>query len=195
MLLSLEQFESRLRGRKPQEIAASSRAAVAALLRFEDQANPEVLLMRRAESETDRWSGQVCFPGGRAEPEDPDLQATAIRETHEELGFALEQCSRFLGPMDPLQAIARGRPLSTSISPFVYQQTQAPEIRLGPEAAHSFWLPLSRAATGEFNSTFEYTAGEQRIPFPCWRYEGEVIWGLTFKMIGSLIQMVSDTNG
>ncbi len=195
MLLSLEQFESRLSGRKALEISAPYRAAVAALLRFEDGANPEVLLMRRAEADNDRWSGQVCFPGGKAEPEDVDLRATAIRETQEELGFGLGACSRFLGPMDALQAIARGRVLSTSISPFVYLQITAPEIHLGPEAAHSFWLPLNRAAGGDFDGTFDYVAGKTTIPFPCWRFEGEVIWGLTFKMLGTLIELVGATDG
>ena len=195
VLLRLEQFESRLSGRKAQEISASSRAAVAALLRFEDGANPEVLLMRRAEAEHDRWSGQVCFPGGKSEPGDLDLRATATRETHEELGFGLDACSRFLGPMDALQAIARGRILSTSISPFVYLQTAEPQIRLGPEAAHSFWLPLNQAARGDFNSTFDYVAGDKTIPFPCWRFDGEVIWGLTFKMLGTLIELVGASNG
>ena len=151
--------------------------------------------MRRAEAENDRWSGQVCFPGGKAESGDQDLRATARRETREELGFGLDACSRFLGPMDSLQAIARGRVLSTAISPFVYLQTVPPTVRLGPEAAHSFWLPLGRAARGEFDSTYDYVAGDKTIPFPCWRFEGEVIWGLTFQMLGTLIALVGTSDG
>ena len=190
MLLSLEQFESRLSGREAKQIAATRRAAVAALLRFEDEHRPEVLLMRRTEAAGDRWSGQVCFPGGKAEATDPDLRSTAVRETHEELGIELSHCSRFLGAMDSLPAMAKGRVLSTSISPFVYLQTSSVQIRLGPEAAHAFWLPLELAARGDFDSSYDYHADERTIALPCWRYQGEVIWGLTFKMLQSLLELV-----
>ena len=42
------------------------RAAVAITLRVHHD-RPELLLMRRAESEGDPWSGQVSLPGGHAE--------------------------------------------------------------------------------------------------------------------------------
>ena len=47
---------------------------------------PTVLLTRRTDHLTDH-PGQISFPGGRAEPEDADVVATALREAHEEIGI------------------------------------------------------------------------------------------------------------
>lgn len=55
---------------------------------------PEVLFIKRATRTGDRWTGHVALPGGKRDPEDPDDQAAATRETSEEIGLdlATEDC-------------------------------------------------------------------------------------------------------
>ncbi|MCP4443926.1 MAG: CoA pyrophosphatase [Myxococcales bacterium] len=147
----------------------------------------EVLLMRRPVSNGDRWSGQVCLPGGKAEEQDINSVATARRETHEELGVQLEHCGQYVGTLDDVQAIARGQLLTTVITPHIFTQVHEPQIVLSAEAAHAFWLPLGPAARGEYDSSYQYGSGVRTLALPCWRYEEEVVWGLTHKMLHALL--------
>ncbi|HVP46454.1 MAG TPA: NUDIX domain-containing protein [Bryobacteraceae bacterium] len=74
--------------------------AAVAILHAQEPAE-SVLLIRRAERENDPWSGHWSFPGGRREPEDPDLLCTALRELNEESGIHLgrEHLQASLRPM------------------------------------------------------------------------------------------------
>lgn len=60
------------------------RAAVLVPIVLHEQ--PTVLLTERTQ-QLSTHSGQVAFPGGRADPEDVDAAATALREAHEEVGL------------------------------------------------------------------------------------------------------------
>lgn len=190
--MALEQIEPRLAAYRPDEVSqrvAPRRAAVAAVLRY-DGASPQVLLMKRVERQTDRWSGHVSFPGGRAEPEDATLVHTAIRETREELGVDLSQTARRIGQLDDTMAVARGKVIPMAIRPYVFVQTEAAEVILGDEAESHFWLPLDQVASGALDDTMTYKLGPVPMQFPCWRWGGYTIWGLTHKMLTGFVKVV-----
>ncbi len=193
--LSLAHVEARLRSHRARDgwriLSPHRRAAVAMVLRFERDAGPELLLMKRAKAAGDRWSGHVSLPGGREEEVDADLAATAVRETHEELGIDLSSSARLLGRGDAVRAVARGKILPFTITPFVFAQTRAAPLELGVEAADAFWLPLDRAVSGDLASRYSWRLGPVRIPMPSWRVGDHEVWGLTYKMIRELLDVLA----
>jgi 8-oxo-dGTP pyrophosphatase MutT (NUDIX family) len=171
------------------------RAAVAAVLRVRE-GGPEVLLIERSEREGDRWSGHVAMPGGREDEGDVDLRATAMRETREEVGLELSG-ARLLGRLPPVRAIARGKILPMTISPFVFGLAadgdgDEPALTLSDEAVAAFWLPLGRAASGALDDKYEIKVGPLPMKFACWRWQGRVVWGLTYQMLRSLIAVLEE---
>jgi 8-oxo-dGTP pyrophosphatase MutT (NUDIX family) len=188
-----EQVERALAARRPTVLSrrlAPRRAAVAAVLRFDEGEGPEVLVMKRADREGDRWSGHCSFPGGMEQAGDPSLVATAERETFEELGLVLSETARPLGALDDVRAIARGKVLPMAISPFVYVQTKPAPLVLNHEAEAAFWLPLRRVASGELDDSLTYQLGPVPMTLSCWRWEGYEIWGLTHRMITDLLRVI-----
>jgi len=155
------------------------RAAVAALF-HPAPGGLRVLLMKRVERTGDPWSGHVSLPGGRHEPRDPDLLATAVRETGEELGVDLAS-ARYLGRMASLHPRNAG-PAGMEVTPYVFTTDVVPAIHPGPEAAAAFWLPVARVLAGELDDTFEYPSTPP-MAFPCWRLDDYMIWGLTMRIL------------
>jgi 8-oxo-dGTP pyrophosphatase MutT (NUDIX family) len=191
--LSLSDLETRVASHSPKEhsrITAPRRAAVSALLDVRE-GEPHVLLMQRATHPGDRWSGHVSFPGGREEDHDRDLLATAVRETHEEVGVDLERSARLIGQLDSVRAVARGKVLPMSITPFVFVRTDDIEVVLSDEAETVFWFPLARALRGELDEPYEYRKGPLRWTLPSWQWQGHTVWGLTYEMLSSLLSLVS----
>lgn len=170
----------------PIEVGVTRRAGVAAILRFAPAA--EVLLMTRAERDGDRWSGHVSMPGGM-QHEGEALLETAMRETREETGLDLAAAPR-LGRLGATRAIAKGKILPMTITPFVFHLREDQPLVLNHEAVDTFWFPLARAATGELDDRYEYKLGPIPWTLPCWRWEGRTVWGLTHKMLSDLIAVV-----
>jgi 8-oxo-dGTP pyrophosphatase MutT (NUDIX family) len=174
----------------PSDLLTGSRAAVASILRF-DRGATEVLLMQRAEREGDRWSGQVALPGGRYEEGDEDLLRTAIRETREEVGVDLQRGTRLLGRLGAFRAMAKGKVLPLTITPYVFHLVEDQEVVINAEASAAFWFPLDVAATGALDAPFEYKLGPlPSMTLTSWAFEGRTVWGLTHKILTSLLGVI-----
>lgn len=148
----------------------------------------EVLFIRRAHNEQDRHSGQVAFPGGRRDPGDADLVATALRESEEELGLAADAVE-VLGHLNPYRTIS-----NYLVTPVVGQIRWPYPLRPDPiEVGHWFTVPLVWLAD---HSNHQVRPRE----IPDWdhsigvvyfdRYEGELLWGVTARITLSLLKVL-----
>ena len=71
-----------------EEAALTSAAVLVPIVRRE----PEMtVIFTQRTAHLRAHSGQVSFPGGRAEPHDPTPEFTALREAHEEIGLPMER--------------------------------------------------------------------------------------------------------
>ncbi len=100
-----------------------------------------ILLIRRSEREEDSWSGHWSFPGGRRDPEDPDLLHTALRELEEECGIRLGPEHSELA-LPPVLARRRTGPF-VLVAPFVFGvEHELPTVVDPREAVEAVWIPL-----------------------------------------------------
>ena len=193
--LSLDWIAPRLSNYEPDALASRQRAAVALVLRsVADSDEVEMLFIRRAEHPMDPWSGHMALPGGRVDEADASPLDAAMRETHEEVGLDLQQHARAIGRLDDIQARSRRGPIALIISPFVFAldgRAAGDALRPDPsEVEEALWVSARRLLAPEARSTMSYEHQGEMMTLPCFRIDGRVIWGLTYRMLRSFFGAV-----
>ncbi len=192
-MLSLDQIRRALADHRPEVLAPpdAARAAVALVLR-QRGAVPELLFIERARRSGDPWSGHMAFPGGRMQAEDASTRHAAERETHEEVGLALDR-TRLLGRLDDLPGRHAGRPVPLVISAFVYAFDDAPPPPLlNHEVRAAFWVPVAEILDPHrhIDHTLRREGGLVHYPgIAVGRGEGPVVWGLTYRFLEVLLHV------
>lgn len=128
--------------------------------------------------------GQIAFPGGKKEEDDPSLVITALRETREEVGLNLSE-HEVLGPLSSLYI----PPSNFMVTPYVLVGVETPTYVADPyEVDEVFDLPLPLLFDESSYQTQEiYLKHYQRsIQAPSIVYQGKKIWGATAMMLSEL---------
>jgi 8-oxo-dGTP pyrophosphatase MutT (NUDIX family) len=167
------------------EAAATTAAAVLVPIVTHPEALTVLFTLRT--SHLKAHSGQVSFPGGRAEPGDVTPEFTALREAQEEIGL----------PQDRVEVIARLPDYFTRtgyrVTPVVGLLTPPLELHPDPnEVADIFEVPLAFLLDPQnhLRKTREFqgrTVGYYEMP-----YGERYIWGATAGMLVNLYRYLSD---
>jgi 8-oxo-dGTP pyrophosphatase MutT (NUDIX family) len=159
---------------RPERSLRGWQAAVALVVAAGDE-HLEVAFIERTHRPGDRWSGQMALPGGKRDPEDVDLAATAVRETREEVGLALPDP---VGRLDD----QGGRVHRGIVATYVFTLEDRPAMTPHPgEVADAMWIPLTTLFASESAVRYRWAG----VPFPGLAHDGRVIWGLTHRILGS----------
>ena len=151
--------------------------------------NCDALVIERARSRRDPWSGQMALPGGRLDPADAGLVGAAIRETMEETGVDLVAAGTLLGRIEAMRPLGVRIP-TISIWPFVFQVDSGTLARVASrEVASVHWFPVEALLDPANRGTYAWTYGGVVRQFPCIRLEGRVIWGLTYRILTRLFEV------
>lgn len=186
---ALQSVHTILSRREPQATGNPSlRPSAVCLLLYPKNGEYCVLFNKRTE-EVEFNKGDMCFPGGGRDPEDVDLAATALRETHEEMGIRPEDVT-ILGELDDTATMA-----GFFIHPFV--GTIPYPYKFSPssiEVAAVVEVPISHLLdkrnlreetrilpNGHQTTTVAYAAGQH------------LIYGATARILGQFLGLLQES--
>ncbi|WP_043530083.1 CoA pyrophosphatase [Litchfieldella xinjiangensis] len=176
----LEKLRERLQAHTPRRLVTELPQA-AVLLPIVTRAEPTLLFTRRA-GHLKQHSGQVAFPGGKWEPGDADLLATALREAEEEIALPpgnVDLVGR-LGDLISLHGIA--------VTPYVGLIPPDLPLRADPgELDAIFEVPLSHFLEDRRTHTDVIPVDGRPHYVPSYRAGDHVIWGLSAMMLVELL--------
>ena len=160
------------------------RAAVLVLVYPDEAGDARVVLIERPTADGHHHSGEVSFPGGKAEPEDVDDRATALREAAEEVGLdpvaagvrVVGLLEQFWIPVSdfavtPVLALAERRPTLVAAPAEVASIVEPPLARFLPEA------PIAMV---------DRTIGGWPLRYGHYEVDGLSVWGATARVLSQL---------
>lgn len=152
------------------------------LLTFPDASGDLQFVLTRRTDTLRGHSGQISLPGGKRDPEDPSLAATALRETCEELGVNTAGV-HILGALAQIYI----PPTNFCVTPTVGYIDARPDFRPNPdEVAEVFTVPLAALLDDGIKQVTDRDIPGGRMRVPYFALNAHVVWGATAIMLSEL---------
>ena len=143
------------------------------------------LVFTRRTDHLPRHAGEISFPGGLVHEGDADLAATALRETHEELGLAPEGVE-LLGALPSVHTFVSAILVVPFVGMLVGEPVFAPDAG---EIAEVLRYPIAELDAAE--TTVEWPRdGHVYRGFAYPMADGNTIWGATAKIVNELLDVL-----
>ena len=128
-------------------------------------------------------SAQIGFPGGKLEPQDQNLQMTAIRETYEEVGVKQDMVT-VVKEMTQVYI----PPSNFYVQPFIGISTQTPNFKKQDEEVEDIVEVLLEHLLDETSVVTRSvaTSYNREVEVPAFNLNGHVVWGATAMMLSEI---------
>ena len=163
-----------------------NKAAVLSLL-FPDASGEMQMVFMLRKTYKGVHSNQIGFPGGKVESNDNNLEATALRETYEEIGVS----SMNITVLKELTDVYIP-PSNFLVTPFLGILKERPEYILEEnEVERLIEIPLKSILSDKsIASRIITTSYAKEIEVPVFKFDDEVIWGATAMMLSEIKDLI-----
>lgn len=169
----------------PREITLDGTRDAAVLIPIVAVPEPTLIFTLRTEH-LPSHKGQISFPGGSIDLEDPSPEFAALREAQEEIGLDPNLVT-VMGRFDDFPTYVTGY----VVSPVVGWIDEEPTLTPNPvEVAEVLHVPL-RELANDIRREAGFTLNDMTYPTEAWVWNDHIIWGVTARVVRVFLERLA----